>query len=264
MSTDGTGFVQPGDYSTNCLLNNFPPVPTKHQLETLEGSPSGWFFIAIVAPFIILVLVGGWGETFQSGDASAYIVGAVIVCVAESILQQREDNFATLKRYWNNRRSQWGPLYSVALAPVCGIAIFIWSIYFAIHDRHVGTPTVDWVQILFFFISLPALASIRFTATPYSGESEWTDLLHRRISYLHSKAMRLVRDAESCPLNDQHNICLSKLESARSAFEDIDDFWCASQAVLGEAYVGKVLGDHEFEQQAHNRAETLLKRQKGA
>ena len=127
-----------------------------------------------------------------------------------------------------------------------------------------GTPTVDWIQILFFFISLPALASIRFTATPYSGESEWTDLLHKRIKYLHSKAMRLVRDAENYTLDDQYSMCLSKLESARSAFEDIDDFWCASQAVLSEAYIGKVLGDQEFEQQAHNRAEALLKRQKGA
>jgi hypothetical protein len=240
MSTDGVGFPPSRDYSENCLLNNLPPVPTKHQIDTLDGAQGIWFILAAVVPFIILVLIGGWGGMFQSGDASAYIVGAIVVCFAESIFQLREENFSTLKKYWSGRSTYWGPLYTVGLGVFTGIVCFVWNIYFAIHDRHVGTPSVDWVQILVFCISLIYLPGIRFTATAYAGEAEWNDPLRKRISYLHSKAMRSARDAEKYQLDGQFWKSHSKMDTARSLFEDIDDFWCASQA--------------------RNRADELLKR----
>lgn len=240
MSTDGMGFPPSGDYSKDCLLNNLPAVPTKHQIEAL-GWTGVWFVPAAVVPFIILVLIGGWGEMFQSGDASAYIVGAVVVCFAESIFQLREDNFATLKKYWSELSTYWGALFDVGLGVFAGLVLFVWNIYFAIHDRHVVTPSVDWVQVLVFFISMFYLPGIRFTATPYAGEAEWSDPLRKRISYLHSKAMKFARDAEKYKLEDRLKKSFSKLEAATSLFEDIDDFWCASQA--------------------RNRADELLKRQ---
>jgi hypothetical protein len=229
MSTDDMRLVPPGDSHTNCLLSNLPAVPTKKQLETLDGIGGLWFCLAAVAPFVILALIGGWGETFQSGDASAYILGAIVVCVAESIFQQKDDNFATLKRYWS-KSSHWGPRYSVSLSAFGAIVLFTWNMYFAIHDRHVGTPSVDWVQILIFCIALFSLPGIRFTATPYSGEEEWTDTLRKRIEYLHSKATRFVQEAEKYQLDDPLLKGYSKLEIAEERFKDIDDLWCASQA----------------------------------
>jgi hypothetical protein len=229
MSTDDVASAPTGDSHTKCLLDNLPEVPTKHQIETLDSAQSSWLVFAAVIPFVILVLIGGWRDMFQSGDASAYVLGAVVVCFVESIFQQREDNFETLKRYWS-RSSYWGPRFSVRLGAFVGVTVFIWNIYFAIHDRHVGTPSVDWVQILVFFISLLSLPGVRFTATPYSGEAEWSDPLRKRIDHLHSRATKFARDAEKYRIDDRFLRGYFKLEAAKLRFEAIDDFWCASQA----------------------------------
>src|ERR1700722_18848723 len=141
MSTDDVGFVPSDDSHTNCLLNNSPAVPTEKQLDTLGGTPGSWFLLAVLVPFVILVLIGGWGETFQSGDASVYVLGAVVVCFVESIFQQREDNFATLKKYRSELSTYWGPLYTVGLGVSTGMVLFAWNLYFAIHDRHVAAPS---------------------------------------------------------------------------------------------------------------------------
>jgi hypothetical protein len=92
----------------NCLLDNLPTSPTKTQLKLISNYQIAWLVPAAVIPFTLLVLIGGWGGTFESGDASAYMVGAIIVCVTESIFQQRDGSFEILKKRWRERNSACG------------------------------------------------------------------------------------------------------------------------------------------------------------
>jgi hypothetical protein len=163
--TVGTGFIvadsirfDPNQYPENCLLRNLPQVPTAVQQQLIENLQNKWwFFPAIVVPFVLLLVIGGWGGTFQSGDASAYIVAAVIVSVTESIFQQREENFEVLRRLWvdiKEKRYDSDVLEVISIVAGASLVAIVWNMYFAIHDRHVAMPSVDWVQILIFFAAL--------------------------------------------------------------------------------------------------------------
>jgi hypothetical protein len=174
------------EYLADCILSNLPSAPTRRQSALTGDLMQIWSYPAAVVPFIILVLIGGWGGTFQSGDASAYIVGAIVVCVTESIFQQRENDFAILRKRWDR--------HMVFTILAC-VTILTWNMYFAVHDRHTGKPSVDWIQILFFFLSLFFLPRFRFVATQYDSPKEWTDYLHERIYRLHSRANTLLQEA---------------------------------------------------------------------
>lgn len=51
----------------NCLLDNLPASPTKAQLKLISNYRTAWLFPAAVIPFILLVLIGGWGEPSSQG-----------------------------------------------------------------------------------------------------------------------------------------------------------------------------------------------------
>ena len=164
------------------------------------------------------------------------MVGAIIVCVTESIFQQRDGSFEILKKRWRGRRRWILNDPTVALIIIV-IALIIYNTYIAIHDRNVDKPSVDWTQILGFFVALLVLPGIRFAATQQentaaSGQPvEWTDFLHERIESLHSQADKLVHVLP----NQSSGKLLSKLNKARKIFIKIDDPYCAARVAFIEA-----------------------------
>lgn len=247
-------------HAGSCLLDKWPTSPTKTQLKLISDYQTAWLFPAAVGPFILLVLIGGWGGTFKSGDASAYMVGAVIVCVTESIFQQRDTNFAILKKRWRERRRWLLNDPTVALVIIV-IASIIYNTYIAIHDRNVDASSVDWTQIVGFFASLLILPGIRFAATQQENNTaagqpiEWTDYLRERIESLHSKADEIVQGLH----NPSDNHPLPKLHKAGKIFKKIDDPYCAAFIASIEAGMWETAGHPKDAQRARRLSEDLLK-----
>jgi hypothetical protein len=258
------------DTEKNCLLRNLPIVPTSQQIQTVKDIQFNWLLAAVIVPFVLLILIGGWGATFRSGDASAYIVGAVIVCVAESALQQLGPNpeplKATLKYFLKNVDSGVEINTSAATIAALAISLAAWNIYFAIHDRHVAVPTVDWVQIVVFFFSLCILQFIRFSGTEYedpsdSGDPRWTNFLLERVRGLHVRANSLVRNAES--ISSAHpNKGTKMLTDAIEIFHKLDDPWCEAHAATILAGTCEAAAQPREAQRARRTAEHAMSRYK--
>lgn len=224
-----------------CVLENLPDAPTSAQKMLLQDQVTNWTVYAVVVPFILLVLIGGWGDTFQSGDASAYIVGAAIVATVENIFRQREDGFTSFRRLMSraaredvdaNTRSSWSNLaQNLLIAAGCTV----WNLYYAIHDRRVSHPTVDWVQILLFFASVGILSVVRFAGTEYDdsgvvpeGDSAWSSQLLQEIGRLHTRGVRIIQEAASPHARTERDP--DQLVDAVRIFKSIDDPWCQARA----------------------------------
>jgi len=233
----------------------------------LQDQVANWTAYAVFMPFILFVLIGGWGSTFESGDASAYIVGAVVVAVVENIFQQREDGFAAFRRLMSgaakadvdaSTKSSWG---EIAQKLLIAAGCTAWNLYYAIHDRHVSHPTVDWVQILLFFASLGILSAVRFTGTAYDdsgitpeGDTAWSPQLLREIDRLHARGVRLIQEAAS-PRSQAERDPEQLVEAVR-IFKSIDDPWCQARAqeALADAWE-----DGGKPDKAHKTREELTK-----
>ena len=259
------------DADDNCLLGNLPIVPTNQQIETVRSLHQNWLMIAILLPFFLLVLIGGWGETFRSGDASAYIVGAIITCVAESALQQIGPNpepRKVIRKYFFKTSADSGSEINSHVVTIVAfaVALMAWNIYFAIHDRHVAVSTVDWVQILIFFFSLSLLPIIRFSGTEYedpsdSDDPQWTKFLLERVRGLHEKADTLVQNAESISSSNPRKSART-LENATEIFHKLDDPWCEARAASILANTWEAAAKPKDAQKARRTAEYAMNRYK--
>jgi len=223
-----------------CVLEDIPDEPTTTQVMLLEDQVGYWYVFAGLLPFILLVLIGGWNETFKSGDASAYVVGAIIVGITENFFQQREDDFATFRRLLSSFRKENVKAGNSSLRGtfvqnlLIAVGCTVWNLYYAVHDRRVSNPTVDWVQILLFSASLGALAIVRFAGTDWDEfglspgyDSAWPPRLLREIERLHSKGNHLIQEAAPHAGTREYP---DKLKEAVSIFEKIDDLWCQARA----------------------------------
>jgi hypothetical protein len=233
-----------------CVLDNLPDAPSSTQEMLLQDQVTNWTVFAVVVPFILLVLIGGWGGTFESGDASAYIVGAAIVAIVENIFQQREDGFRAFRKLLSSVGSEDADAGSTGISWsdlaqnfLIAIGCTAWNLYYAIHDRRVSRPTVDWVQILLFFASLGILSMVRFAGTDYDdsiaapdADSAWSPLLLQEIGRLHARGVRLIKEAASPRARTRQSP--DQLVDAVRMFKSIDDPWCQARAqqMLADAW----------------------------
>jgi hypothetical protein len=148
--------------------------------------PYLWLYAAIGFPLLILGIRDGWGYLFRSGDAAAFIVGAIFGALVENIIELSPGKFALLKKVLSGLRgssskSEDDRLVStivrviryyiiVALFSYYIVALVFlgWNIVFSFSDLTVHHPSVDWVQIVVFFIPLCLLPIIRFIFTAES------------------------------------------------------------------------------------------------
>jgi len=123
-----------------------------------------YLYLVVGIPFVILGALGGWGKVFQSGGAAAFISGAIVAGIGELVIEQGRDGFSGVKAILPGSRSpdrdSEGQEIIGAFVVVAGL--LIWNMYFAVADKYVQHPTVDWVQIVAFILAAVMLPGLRF------------------------------------------------------------------------------------------------------
>lgn len=133
-----------------------------------------WVLIVLGVPFVILILLKGWGATFRSGDAAAFICGVVVASIGENLLDQAQNNFSQVKSFIANRKA--APQRLVRNFIVINVAFLVWNAYFVVTDKYGRGLTVDWVQIVAFFGAVTFLPFLRFALTSLDLGSDSPDL----------------------------------------------------------------------------------------
>lgn len=121
-----------------------------------------WMYPAIGIPFLILGWWGGFGAAFQSGAASAFMCGAIIAALAECAFENWKDGFTHLKVMVKTPgKTRAAAFFAVIIAT----AFFFLNMYFAVADKKVPHPAVDWVQVIVFVLAAMFLPQARFAFT---------------------------------------------------------------------------------------------------
>jgi hypothetical protein len=126
-----------------------------------------WLYSVVGIPFLILVIVGGWGNEFRSGDASAFMCGAIIAAFAENILEQIDQRIMHRKENGGNvykRKERQLQIFGVSIVAIYLVGSLIWNGYFAVADKAIVHPSVDKVQIVVFFATFALLPLFRGVA----------------------------------------------------------------------------------------------------
>jgi hypothetical protein len=124
-----------------------------------------WIYLVIGIPFLILVLIGGWATEFRSGNASAFMCGAIVAAAAENFIE-RVTEWAKrvtgeLKDSDEAQDEKESHAVGVTVLISYFVGLFTWNAYFAVADKSVQYPTADWVQILAFFLTVATLPLFR-------------------------------------------------------------------------------------------------------
>jgi len=125
--------------------------------------PLVWFYCVLAIPFLILVFPGGWKKVFESGDASVFVWGVIIACIAENIISHREDRYKKLKKAINHLKAarvsedldfayfetSLTILYYVVILVLLGL-----NIWFAVSDKLSPNPSFSWAQFAIFLVTI--------------------------------------------------------------------------------------------------------------
>jgi len=109
-----------------------------------------WFVVAFGIPLLILGFRGDWGHLFKSGEAAAFMCGALVGAFAENILEQYSDKFTKFKKSLVLGISFYLP----------GLALFVWNLYFSVHDTTLHNP--GWIGCNFLPSSTPLVQLLSY------------------------------------------------------------------------------------------------------
>jgi hypothetical protein len=130
--------------------------------------PFIWFYIVIGIPFVILGVKHGWGYLFKSGDAAAFMCGAIVAALAENIIEQIPDKFAALKHEFTRISKSIDETGMTDVQWYMAALVFLgWNLYYAFSDGTAGHTGWDWVQLVVFFMPVGLLPLVRFVFTAY-------------------------------------------------------------------------------------------------
>lgn len=155
-----------GSESATGLSNRF-----KNFFSDRDNLTNSYMYLVVGIPFVILALVRGWGAVFQSGEASAFIAGAIVAGIGELVIEQGKNGFSDVKSSFSNFKATFASSpapsrdadadeFIWAFVAVAGF--LAWNLYFAVADESVQHPTVDWVQIVAFILAAIMLPAARF------------------------------------------------------------------------------------------------------
>jgi hypothetical protein len=250
---------------TACILNADIKADQRRNLTAI------WLIVAAGLPFAILIKFSGWDNLFRSGSAAAFMAGTIVVCVAENILQQKDDGFELWKQAWSRIKGKlikrlksllrwrpslsqlrWRPLLNqlmpwssktedpafVMLETVFlgSVLFFVWNMYFAATDRDIAHSTVDWVQVAVFFGAVTVLPIIRFAFTKYQEDYTVNTSLagtwtEFSVWSRHMKSDKLLRRATKMLEARQPALAIPLLEEARTLLKRIPDPYCEAQSL---------------------------------
>lgn len=106
----------------------------REERERLGNRAVLWAYVVIGIPFLVLVLTGGLTDEFKSGDASAYISGAMVATIAENIFHQAESGFSRLKDLLAILKTKPGNVISDAQRGNNNL----WTVYGPAHRHHIA------------------------------------------------------------------------------------------------------------------------------
>lgn len=152
--------------------------------------PSFWILIVIGVPFVILGCWGGFGQSFKTGAASAFICGAIAAAFGEALIEWGKDKLPSILRptipqsifgeiespdteapsQARGLRAEIDPLSiaTVLLTFVLAIGIFAWNLYFAVADKRLLHPALDALQIVAFIVAAFYASNVRWVlSTPW-------------------------------------------------------------------------------------------------
>jgi hypothetical protein len=131
--------------------------------------PSFWVYIVIGVPFVILGVWGGFGESFRTGAASAFMCGAIAAAFGEAGIEWARTKIPAFMLPGSREavaksdgsRSPvvvWYTLTAILLA----LWFFAWNMYFAVADKRIRHLTIDWIQITVFIAAAFYAANVRW------------------------------------------------------------------------------------------------------
>lgn len=130
-----------------------------------------WLYVVFGIPYVILGIVGGFGTTFRSGDASTFICGALVGAVGENLIGRAENRSSRFRKPKSDTHtdSRTGELTTPQAITVLifALALLAWNMYFAFQPKTVHYPPIDWVQIVAFAVAATQLTSLRFFLSDY-------------------------------------------------------------------------------------------------
>jgi hypothetical protein len=121
-----------------------------------------WLYPAIGIPYLILGWWGGFGASFKSGAASAFMCGAIIAALGENIFDHVKDGFSRFRAVLKSKSAE---TYSASFAFAVALGFFFWNMYFATADKAIHHSLVDWVQVVVFIVAATCLPQARFAFT---------------------------------------------------------------------------------------------------
>lgn len=131
--------------------------------------PSFWVYLVIGIPFVILGVWGGFGESFRTGAASAFMCGAVAAAFGEAGIEWARDKIPAFmlpgsrKAVVKSGEALSPPVVTYKVgAVVLALGFFAWNMYFAVADKRIQHPTIDWIQIIVFISAAFYAANVRW------------------------------------------------------------------------------------------------------
>ncbi len=133
-----------------------------------------WLPVVVGVPYAILGLVGGFGNSFRSGEASTFICGALVAAVGETLIEQGKNESSWLKKLRQVARANSkiskiisSEVFWFGFVGIPALGILAWNMYFALQDKTVSYPPIDWLQVVAFASALVQLTSVRFFLSDY-------------------------------------------------------------------------------------------------
>jgi hypothetical protein len=186
-SNDASSEASSKGQPSQIAASDQPEYLNRNPNSDISMLPSLWLFTAIGIPLLILGIRDGWGYLFRSGDAAAFMVGAIVGALVENIIELGSDKPAPLKKLRANLRASSSPtskgnklasIIAIVLSYyftavlllyyIMAIIFLVWNAIFSFSDLTVHHPTIDWVQLAAFFTPLCLLPITRFIFTAKS------------------------------------------------------------------------------------------------
>jgi uncharacterized membrane protein len=113
---------------------------------------SFWYYLVFGVPYVIYGVFAGFASSFETGDASLFILVVLISAMGESALVAVS----------GERRTEPFPRWWFLLLVLALLGSLAWTLYFVVVSRGSHSSTVDWVQLLAFAVTLNVATWVRF------------------------------------------------------------------------------------------------------
>ena len=120
--------------------------------------PSIWWFLVFGVTYVIYGRLAGFGRSFQTGDASLFMLVLLVSAVAEGFLVR-----------FSGEKKRKAPRLLGALLAIAVVVCIVANVHFVTNQRRESAPDLDIVQIVVFGLSIYVATFARFALVPISS-----------------------------------------------------------------------------------------------